>query len=99
MATWLIILILIAAVFIISRLIHFKNLKHKIFAIIIIVLLGFFVLTFLALAKNSSITLKTASGIFSACKLYFSWLGHIFDNIRVLTGNAIRMEWFGNSTS
>ena len=46
----------------------------------------------------NSVDLTSASGIFSSVRLYFSWLGHSFDNLQVLTGNVVRMDWFGNST-
>ncbi len=95
---WVLILLVIVAILAISKLIHLNALKHKIVVIILFILLVLFIMTFVSVANSSSVSLKNPSGLLQAGKVYFSWLGHIFDNARVLTGNAVRMNWFGNST-
>ena len=96
---WVIILIAVVAVFVVSKAIHFKHFKHKVCAIALILLLLFIFSTFTAVIKSNSIDLKTASGVISAGKIYFSWLGQAFGNLRVLTGNAIRMDWMPNMST
>ena len=96
---WIIILLVIAILVIVSKFIHFNALKHKIIVVVLVVLGFFFVMTFISVAGSSSVSLKSASGLFQAGKVYFSWLGHVFDNFSVLTGNAVRMDWFSNMSA
>jgi hypothetical protein len=95
---WVIILIGVVAIVVVSKLIHFKHFKHKIGAIAIVLFLLFLSLTFMNVIKDNAINLSSPSGVFSAAKIYFSWMVQIFDNVKVLTGNAIRMDWSGNLT-
>jgi len=48
--------------------------------------------------KENNMNLKSFDGIVGAGKLYFSWLGHAFENSRSILGNVIKMDWVGNST-
>lgn len=91
------ILIAIAAIAVILKL-QMGHLKQKFFIIVLIVIFLFFGITFVKVVNANSINLSSASGVFSGVKLYFSWLGHSFDNLQVLTGNVVRMNWFSNST-
>jgi len=91
---WLLIVLLVIAMLVVSKLVHFKHLKHKLTAIIIVLLLFFLYLSFTTIVKNNSITLSNVSGIFSAVKIYFSWLVHVFGNLKDITGNVVKMDWF-----
>jgi hypothetical protein len=46
------------------------------------------------MVKSNNIDLKSASGVYSAIKAYGSWFGLAFDNMKVLTGNIVKMNWF-----
>lgn len=96
---WVIILVVIIAAIVVSKLIHFKHLKHKIFAIFIILILAFGYITFSSVVKNNNLDLKTASGVFQAGKVYFSWLTQAFGNVKELTGHAVKMEWVPKNVS
>jgi hypothetical protein len=98
MVNWVLIIVAIVAIAVVSKFIHFRHWKHRITAIFLILLLLFIGLTFMKVYTNNSLDLKTPSGLFSAAKIYFAWLVHIFDNVKVLTGNAVRMDWSGNLT-
>ena len=94
--TWLIILIAVLAILFLARI---KSAKHKISLILLVLFILFVYFSFTGVAKSNSIDLSSASGVFSAGKLYFSWLGHAFGNAKTITGNAVRMDWFpANST-
>ena len=93
---WIIILIAFLAVLFIAKLSH---LKHKLSIIFLLVFLLFIGFSFMKVADTNSVEIDSASGFMSAAQLYMSWLGHAFDNMRVLTGNAVRMNWFSNSTA
>jgi hypothetical protein len=96
---WILIGLALIAVFVVSKLIHFKHFKHRVTAIVLILLLFFAYASVANIIKNNSIDIKTPSGVFQVAKLYFSWLGYVFGNVRVVTGNVIRMDWTpGNLT-
>jgi hypothetical protein len=46
---------------------------------------------FIISEKDLKMTEKGNFATFSS--LYFSWLGQIFDNSKVLTGYVVRMDW------
>lgn len=86
---------LIVAIWVI---IEVKRFKHKIFAVLLIVLVLFTYVSFAVTLKNNPVDLKTYSGIITASKLYLSWLGSLFGNLKALTLYTIKMDWNGNET-
>ncbi len=88
--TLIIISVLVIAIWI---LIEIKRLKHKLFAIFLIALIIFTYLSFSVTLKGRDIDIKTVPGLMKATKLYFSWLGTVFSNIKDITANAIQMDW------
>ncbi len=94
--TFIIIAVLIAAIWII---IEIKRLKHKLFAIFLIglILLGYF--SFNLSLREQNVDIKTVSGLIDASKIYFSWVGSAFGNMKLITTNAIKMDWGANETS
>jgi hypothetical protein len=74
-------------------LIEVKRMKHKLFAVFLIVLIVFGYISFSAIMKNNSLDLKTMEGLSKATKLYFIWIGSAFGNMRTITTNAIQMDW------
>jgi uncharacterized membrane protein YqhA len=91
----IVILLAVGAILSISRLSH---LKHKLSIIGVLVLCLFLFITFMSVANSNSVKINSFGNFFTAIQLYFSWLGHVLGNLGTLTGNAIRMDWFGNST-
>ena len=91
MIFWIFIILGVVAILAISKLTH---LKHKMGVSLIVLLFLFIVLTFIKVAMVNSVDFKSATGFFTAFKFYFSWLGSVFGNLKVITGNIIRMEWF-----
>lgn len=91
MALWLLILLIVALIFLLTKLSHFK---YKIMTIGMILLLITF---YLAVNKNLSqekINMFSVEGAEKAVKTYFSWVGYTFNNIRSLTGNAAKVDWW-----
>ncbi|MFH1592175.1 MAG: hypothetical protein ABIB47_02295, partial [Candidatus Woesearchaeota archaeon] len=66
----LVISVLIIAIWVF---IEFKRMRHKIFAIFIIVLIIFSYVSFSLVLKGQDIDYTTASGVGQATKLYFLW--------------------------
>lgn len=74
-------------------LIELKRLRHKFFAIFLIVLILFTYISFSSIIKKNDIDIKTGEGLTKATKLYFLWLGSAFGNVKSITANAIQMDW------
>src|SRR3989338_565364 len=88
--SWIIIATLIILAFIFLRIGH---MKHRFFLIFIIVLLLFFYLTASRIFKEYDINYKSAAGMEKGAKIYFSWFGGLFGNIKAVTTDAIKMDW------
>lgn len=95
MIIWVVVLVMVVAIFLVLRLKHFR---HKLYAVIVIILLLFVYTTFTVVAEQYKMDFKTTEGFFLASKVYFSWLGNSFSNLKVLTGNAFKMDWKINKT-
>jgi len=93
--TLIIVLLIVAAIWIF---VEVKRFRHKAVAILLILLILFTYISFVATIKGKNIDLKTMSGIKQAGKLYLSWVGSVFGNVKTLTSNAIHMEWGANKT-
>ncbi|MAH03868.1 hypothetical protein CMI39_03735 [Candidatus Pacearchaeota archaeon] len=93
--TLLIILVLSIAIWVI---IEIKRLKHKLFAIFLIGLLLFAYFGSVMAFKGKDVDYKTVPGLIDATKIYFSWLGFIFTNMKTLTAGAVQMDWESNET-
>jgi len=94
--TLFVVAVLIVAIYV---LIELKRLRHKLFAIFLIGLILFTYISFAVVLRGQDIDFKTISGLTEGSKLYFSWLGSIFGNMKSMTTHAIQMDWSGNETS
>jgi len=88
--TFIIMAVVIVAIWI---LIEAKRMKHKVFAIFLILLILFAYISFAAVLRNNDIDLKSTSGLTTAGKLYYSWLVGVFHNIKSITGYAFKQDW------
>ncbi len=77
----------------------FKRIKHKFLAIFLIALVLFSFLSFGAVFGNRDISIKNVSDLGNVVKIYFSWLGSIFGNVKSITADAVKMDWQGNKTT
>lgn len=95
------VIVFVMAILIITILLtwELKKMRHKLFAVLLIglILFGFF--SFNAVFKGKEIKIENLTDLGNVVKLYFSWLGTAFNNIKVITTQAINMDWKGNSTS
>jgi len=73
--------------------IEFRRFKHKIFAILLIVVILFTYFSFFLAIKGQGLDLKTFDGVRDAGKMYFLWIGNAFDNVKIVTSNVISMNW------
>jgi hypothetical protein len=94
-ATLVLMVVLVVAIWLI---IEFKRFRHKILAVFLIVLVLFTYFSFASVIKGKEIDLKTFDGMKEAGQLYVLWMGNAFKNIKVVTANAINMNWKVNET-
>jgi H+/Cl- antiporter ClcA len=88
--TFGVVAVLILAVW---MLMEFKKLKHKIWAVLLIVLILGAYFSFNSVTKGKDLDLKTMEGLKEAGGLYLVWLGNAFGNVKTITSNAINMNW------
>ncbi len=93
--TIFVIAVLIIAIWII---IEARRFKHKLLAFFLIGLVLFSYFSITSVFKGKDVDLTNVSGIIDASKIYFSWLGSFFSNIKSITSKVIQMDWKGNST-
>jgi len=87
---WIIIAILVILAFVFLRI---RHVKHKIFLIVIIFALLFFYTTGSQILSEQDVDWKSVSGVEQGLRVYFTWVGGAFGNLKVLTTNAIKMDW------
>ncbi len=92
--TLFVVAILIIAIWVI---IEMKRFRHKLFAIFLIVLILFTYISFTVTLKGKDIDFTSISGLTTATKLYFAWIGSVFGNLKTITTNAVKMEWSTNN--
>ena len=96
--TTIIILVLVAVL--IYALIEIQRFKHKLFAFFLIGLLIFGYISTTIVFKDQNIDIKSIDGLKKGFKLYFSWLGSVFGNIKSITADAVKMDWsYKNQTN
>jgi len=87
---WIIIIILvIVGVFAIKM----NHLRHRTFIIILVVLALFFYASVTFIASRNNLSMNSYDGFINTMKVYGGWLANGFGNIKVLTGNAVKMDW------
>ena len=91
---WLL-LIGLALVFgiIVFGLLRVKHLKHKLTWVLVIFLILVLVAGYFAVIAGSDANFNSVQGVETGAKLYVGWLVNSFNNVKVLTGNAIAMDW------
>lgn len=98
--SWVIIIgLVILTIYIIQKFVHFSHWNSKFWIITIVSILGFLALSFFIVAQTNAYNIKTINGFFTATKFYFSWLTNVFGNIKAITGNIVKMDWFPNATA
>ena len=93
--SWIIIGVLVVVFLIVLKA---RHVKHRFFALILVLLFIFIYFTSTSLLSNQGIDFKSFEGWVKAGKIYFSWLVHAFGNTKSIVGNAVKMDWAGNST-
>jgi hypothetical protein len=87
---WIIIIILIVVGVLAIKMNH---LKHRAFIVVLVVFGLFFYISLTFVATQNNLSMNNYDGFIKTIQVYFVWLGNGFQNIKVLTGNAINLDW------
>ncbi|MCH7568879.1 MAG: hypothetical protein IIA87_05665 [Nanoarchaeota archaeon] len=91
MISWVIIVIVLIALFIFLKTTGFRY--GRLVTWIVGVSLVFFIVTFLYTSTKQGLNLATFDGFVSSISFYFSWLGNFFGTTASITGNTIKDFW------
>ena len=97
MVSWLAITLVVLVIVVIYVFIEMRRARHKMFAYFLIGLILFFFVTGWYVFKDKEVNFDSFKGVMDAGKIYFSWIGGAFGNLKSITTNAIKMDW-SNST-
>ena len=86
-------LIISLVIIVVWVLLEVKRLKHKIFLISLVVLMISLYLGVVVVFQDRNIDFTSYSGMIDAGKIYFSWLGSVFGNLKMITASAIQLDW------
>ena len=96
MINWIVIVVLVVIALFLLKM---NRLRHKFWIILIVLLALFFYVTITLVHTANKFDLSNTEGMFSAGKVYLGWLGNGFQNLKVLTGKAIGMDWASTNGS
>lgn len=90
---WAIAIVLVIVIFMLIKADHVRNKTLWIFIIgaAIVLIIGFIISI-----SGRNIDFNSVNGIKLAGQLYMGWLSNTFNNVKTLTGQAIKMDWRGN---
>ena len=96
MISWLVIGILVVIAFFILKANHFR---HRFWILFLIFMAVFLYISISVVNSKYDLDLTTFQGVSNSVSVYLGWLGNGFDNMKVLTGNAIKMDWTSSNES
>jgi hypothetical protein len=74
-----------------------KEIRHKAGLVLATVFFLFLLFSVIQVYRSNKLDLTSFEGVVQAGKIYFSWLGQIFGNIKGTAGYAIKQDWSVNS--
>lgn len=96
MISWILIAVFVIILIVVVK---FKELRHKFGFLFIVAIFLFLGITIWQVYKANNLNLDTFDGLVSAGRIYFSWLGQVFANLKGITGYVIGQPWgLSNST-
>ncbi|MFA5855948.1 MAG: hypothetical protein WC867_01205 [Candidatus Pacearchaeota archaeon] len=90
MISWLIIIsLIIIAIFLIRS----NHLKKRFFIWTVFIVIVFLYVTITYVDTKNNLDFSNPQKFFSSSKVYLSWLGGGFGNLKSITGYAVNMDW------
>jgi hypothetical protein len=87
---WILIILAVLAIFLVLK---FKEIRHKLGFVVVLLFLLFLSLSFWNVYNTHNIDISTFNGFVDAGKAYFSWLGGVIGNTKAVTTYAIKQDW------
>ena len=97
MVSWLLIILILIGVYIFIKSTGFQY--SRTWAWVIGGLVIFFLVTYGYIITRPGIDVNTLGGLTESFKIYFSWLGSLFDKAGGITGQVTNTDWRANFTS
>ncbi len=70
-----------------------NHLRHRIWILLLVFLALFLYTSATIVYSENNLKFDTMDGIFSSVKIYIGWLGNGFQNLKVLSGKAVDLDW------
>lgn len=96
MISWIIIVLFVVVGIIVIKM---ANLKHRVWIFLLILFALFLYSTMAIVTSKNNIQLNSAEGVIDGIKVYSGWLANSFQNLKVLTGNAFKLDWQSTNAS
>ena len=90
MIGWVVIGIIVVLVIIILKMNHFK---HRTWIVLLVFLALFLYISITLVNTQHNLDFNSTDGVLNSVKIYFGWLANGFQNLKAITGNAIRLDW------
>ena len=94
MLNWIIIFVLVMAGIYVLKISH---IRHRFWIFFLIFLAIFLYVSLTVVNSKYDLDFTTFDGLSKSIKVYLGWLGNGFQNMKVLTGYAIKMDWTSSS--
>lgn len=65
----------------------------------VLIILIFFVLGGLLIISNNKLAMYGSENFSNFSELYGDWMGKVYSNMRVLTGNSIKLDWWPSGSN
>jgi hypothetical protein len=96
MISWIVVGILVVLGIIVIKMSHFRR---KFFTLVLIFLALLLFSGFYFVYSKNGADLSSVDGLKTTGKLYLGWFANGFNNMKSLTGNAIKMDWSNTNSS
>src|SRR3989344_4231020 len=96
MISWLIIVVLVIVGVFVLKINHFR---HRMWVVLLILFALFLYVSITVVNSKNDLKFDSTEGFVNSAKIYFGWLGNGFQNMKILVGNAIKMDWTSSNES
>jgi len=87
-------LVIIVVLFIVGLyILKISHFRHRFFIILLILLAIFLYVSLTIVNSKHNLNFTTFDGVSNSFKVYMGWLANGFQNLKTITGNAVKMDW------
>lgn len=96
MISWIVIVVIVVLAIIFLKMNHFR---HKMWILLVVLFALFLYGTLYVVSIKSQLDFNSVGGFMGSMKVYGGWLANGFQNLKVLAGNAVKMDWTSTNSS